>query len=137
VVESISYSHRGEFFDIQVPNAHHYFAEGAVHHNSGKTFTSAAWAYTFWKANFVDTSIYLSTTDMGASEARGWGTIKDLFDKDHYPLGKKLEYKHTIISPQDQEDKNQKDRDYRDAITAVAAERPWRAPTAAAAPTCF
>lgn len=88
--------------------------------SASKTFSSAAWAYTFWKANFVDTSIYLSTTDMGASEARGWGTIKDLFDKDRYPLGKKLEYKHTIISPQDQEDKNQKDRDYRDAITAVA-----------------
>lgn len=88
--------------------------------SSGKTFASSCWAYTFWKANFINTSIYLSTTDMGASEARGWGTIKDLFDRDKFPIGKKLEYKHCIISPQDNEDKNQKDRDYRDSITAVA-----------------
>jgi len=88
--------------------------------SAGKSFAAAAWAYTFWKANFIDTSVVLSTTSMEALENRIWAEVKEMFKKDAYPLGKLLEYKHTIISPLDQEDKNQKDRDYRDAITGIA-----------------
>jgi phage terminase large subunit-like protein len=42
-IDSISYSHRGEFWDLQVPVEHHYSAEGLWHHNSGKTRTGAEW----------------------------------------------------------------------------------------------
>jgi hypothetical protein len=119
-VQSIRKSHHGEFFDLTVPEVHHYFAEGGIHHNSaGKTHGAAAWAYTFWKANFINTSVFLSTTSMDALENRIWGNVKDMFRKDKFPIGKLLEYKHCLISPQEQEDKNQKERDYRDSITGI------------------
>jgi predicted phage terminase large subunit-like protein len=40
-VESIKYEKYGEFYDLEVPNIHHYSAQGLFHHNSGKSSAGA------------------------------------------------------------------------------------------------
>lgn len=42
-IDSIGFSHYGEYWDVTVPGAHHYAAQGLWHHNSGKTRTGAEW----------------------------------------------------------------------------------------------
>lgn len=117
---SIRKTHPQPFYDLIVPNAHHYFAEGAIHHNSGKTFITAAYGYTRWKSSAWNTSVYLSTTTGDAAQARGWGTIKDLHEKDRFRIGVRLEYRSMIVL---QEDKKEKERDYRDSISVVLIKK--------------
>lgn len=84
--------------------------------SAGKTFICAAHAYTFWKFSPWNTSCYLSTTTSEASHRRTWGAIKDLQQRDKFPVGTLLEYRHMLVL---QEDPNDKSRDYRDSISAV------------------
>lgn len=43
VIESIEFSHTDVFYDITVPFFACYYAEGVLHHNSGKTRSAAEW----------------------------------------------------------------------------------------------
>jgi hypothetical protein len=80
-VASIKSVGRGEFFDMKVPDEHHYFAEGAIHHNSGKTFSMAKFVLTDWWAR-PDKAIWLvSSTELRGAELRIWGVLKDLFNQ--------------------------------------------------------
>lgn len=48
-IESIEYSHYGEYYDLTVPSGQHYTAEGMIHHNSGKTRSGAEWVRSITK----------------------------------------------------------------------------------------
>lgn len=43
LIESITWERFGAFWDLTVPGAHHYSAEGIWNHNSGKTRTGSEW----------------------------------------------------------------------------------------------
>jgi hypothetical protein len=77
----------GDYYDLQVPNAHHYFAEGAIHHNSGKTH-EAAWFYLclYW-CDPHNTCVLVSSTDMRGLRMRAWGEMSALWQrgKDAFP----------------------------------------------------
>lgn len=119
-VSAIRKSHRELFYDMTVPDAHHYLAEGVIHHNSGKTYYLSSAAYTFWKADPRDTACYVSTTSAEAGEARTWGAIKDFFNKDQFQVGVLLSSQRMITL--DDETKNEageKERDMRHGVKAV------------------
>jgi hypothetical protein len=87
-VVSITKSHKETFYDLCVPNVHHYFAEGAIHHNSGKTYLMAAHCLiTFWAFPFTSFAL-VSSTDMRSLDQKIWGRgIKWLFNRarERYP----------------------------------------------------
>lgn len=116
-VVSIRYSHEDVFFDLTVPEAGHYFAEGAIHHNSGgKSTLAAAYCYTKWKSSPFDTSVFISTTTGDAGQSRAWGIIKDFHNNDLYKIGGRIEYLSLITL---NADAGTEHRDYRDSIKAV------------------
>jgi hypothetical protein len=84
---------------------------------SGKTLGASACAYTCWKSSPWNSTVILSTTDDKANDARGWGNISDLYDRDKFKIGVKLPYKKAIVL---EPDGKKEERDYRDAILGVA-----------------
>lgn len=88
--------------------------------SSGKSFTAAMYAYTLWKAKPQKTSIYLSTTTGEAGEARMWGIVKDLFTRDKYRIGKRIDSLQLICLDEEvKDDDGVKQRDFRDVIRCV------------------
>lgn len=79
-VTHISRTHKDVYYDISVPWAEHYFAEGAIHHNStGKTH-SAAWIYLCdYLCHPDDTVVLVSSTDIRGLKLRVWGEITMLW----------------------------------------------------------
>ncbi len=108
VVQEIRHVGRGKFYDLTVPVAHHYFAEGFVHHNSGKTYPSAKWLLTEYWADPDKTLGLVSSTDVRGLELRIWGQLKGLFNraKDRFPWlpGIPLESLHCITTDDIDED---------------------------------
>ena len=92
----------GDYYDLQVPGDHHYFAQGVIHHNSGKTH-EAAWNYLCEYLCFPkNTCVLVSSTDVRGLELRVWGEIKTLFEsaKDKFPWlpGILIDSKHCITT---------------------------------------
>lgn len=88
--------------------------------SSGKSFTAAMYAYTLWKAKPQKTSIYLSTTTGEAGEARMWGIVKDLFARDKFRIGKRIDSLQLICLDEEvKDDEGVKQRDFRDVIRCV------------------
>lgn len=81
-VESITKTNKEKFYDLCVPGIHHYFAEGAIHHNSGKTYLMSCHALIDFFV-FPRTSLaMISTTDIRSLELRIWGRgVKWLFNR--------------------------------------------------------
>lgn len=78
-VASIKPVGRHKFYDLCVPNVHHYFAEGAIHHNSGKTHEVADFMLTLYWAFPNDFTGLCSTTTIPQLNLRIWGQIKKQF----------------------------------------------------------
>lgn len=85
--------------------------------SSGKSFLIGAYCYTFWKTSPWDTSVYLSSTTLESLNARIWRYVKNLHEADKFKMGVRLDYRNTIVL---QEDKNDKNRDYGNAISGIA-----------------
>ena len=120
MVQSISDAGEDYFYDLQVPNAHHYFAEGAIHHNSGKTH-EASWIFLVEYFCFPDEMLVMvSSTDMRGLQLRVFGEIKMLFDKakeSHPELpGFAVESKCAICTDDIEEDKV---RDMRKGVVGI------------------
>jgi len=79
-VQSITSVGIGDFYDLYVPGPNHYFAEGAIHHNSGKTHVMARYALCDYFCFPRDTLILMSSTDLRGLELRVWGEVKDLYN---------------------------------------------------------
>jgi hypothetical protein len=70
------------FYDITVPEVHHYFAEGAIHHNSaGKTFNVVNFACTWWMMAPWLSSVILCSTTIKALKRRGWAEVQRFYTK--------------------------------------------------------
>lgn len=80
-VESITKVGIHDFYDLNVPVEHHYFAEGAIHHNSGKSYVAAGWAIVNWMSMPQDTMVLVTSTSLGGARGRAWGAILILLDK--------------------------------------------------------
>lgn len=88
--------------------------------SSGKTFVSSAYAQVKWKAAPFGTSVYLSTTSAEAGEARTWGTVKDMHNKDQFRIGKLINSLRVItLDEETKGEDGETERDYRNCLKAV------------------
>jgi len=80
-VQGISRIKRGKFYDLSVPGIEHYFAEGAIHHNSsGKTEFEAVWAIINWAVDPSNTCVLVTSTGIKEARQRIWGSIVKYFN---------------------------------------------------------
>lgn len=126
-VVSITKTQRNVFYDIAVPGVEHYFAEGAIHHNStGKTNVSG-WEYLLeYYCSPDDTLVLVSSTDIRGLELRVWGEIKMLHEsaKTKFPWlpGYLIDSKHCITTDElDESDAEEKlkARDLRKGVIGI------------------
>lgn len=108
------------YYDLQVPDKNHYFAEGAIHHNSGKTHESAWLRLCEYYCFPNETCVMVSSTDMRGLELRVWGEIKSLHERakqvsDVIP-GFLIDSKHCISTDNIEEDEK---RDLRKGIIGI------------------
>lgn len=88
--------------------------------SSGKTFVSSAYAQVKWKAAPFGTSVYMSTTSAEAGEARTWGTVKDMHNKDQFKIGKLINSLRVItLDDETANESGENERDYRNCLKAV------------------
>lgn len=71
----------GSFYDLTVPKAGHYFAEGTIHHNSNKTFLISKFVICHWWASPYKRLWLCSSTDKRGAELRIWGKIKEFYNR--------------------------------------------------------
>lgn len=75
-ITSIIESGKEKFYDITVPGPAHYFAQGFINHNSGKTETlaliGAMWFFLFPK----ETKVIVTSTTVAAAKDKVWGKVK-------------------------------------------------------------
>lgn len=86
----------------------------------GKSFPVGLWIYLDWCAAPHCTSAWVATTTLGASEDRIWGIISKLYKASRIPIGNLVDYRHMIVWGGAS---NDEDKDYRNAIKALAFER--------------
>lgn len=88
--------------------------------SSGKTFVSSAYAQVKWKAAPFATSVYLSTTSAEAGEARTWGTVKAMHNKDQFRIGKLISSLRIItLDDETANEAGENERDYMNCLKAV------------------
>lgn len=76
---SIRKTRKANFYDISVPGPQHYFAQGAIHHNSAKTYNIHAFAAIWWLCDPVNSSVTVVSTTREMLKARGWTEITRAF----------------------------------------------------------
>ena len=74
-VQEIKYVGTDIYYDMTVPKQHHYFAEGAIHHNTGKSAKEALWIIGNWLAAQEHTSCILTSTSREMLGKRIWSDI--------------------------------------------------------------
>lgn len=88
--------------------------------SAGKSYALAAYTYTYWKSKPFDTSVYISTTSAEAGEARAFGTVKDLYHRDQFRIGKLISSLRLItLDEETKGDDGNVERDYRNCVKAV------------------
>ena len=78
-VESIKSVGIHDFYDLNVPGRHHYFAEGGIHHNSGKSHTVALYGLMEYWARPTETYFIVMSTTKDAARTRIWKSITQLW----------------------------------------------------------
>lgn len=127
VVESIKYVATEQFYDIAVPNAHHYYADGFIHHNSGKSDSLGAICLTDWYPFSDCTTTIVSSTELAMLQRRIWGFI----EKYHRLAKKRCEWlpghlvqsKLSILQNSKDEDDDYEGRSHINAIFGVPCKR--------------
>lgn len=76
---SIRKTHKQVFYDLSVPGIEHYFAEGAIHHNSRKSTFGAVWAIVNWLCSPANTLILIASTSLTEARRRIWGQVEEYF----------------------------------------------------------
>lgn len=74
-VVSIRRTKKRVVYDITVPKAGHYFAEGMIHHNSAKSADAAKMALEYWLESPHDTSVIVCSTTMQSLRRRIWAEV--------------------------------------------------------------
>lgn len=116
----------GIFFDLKVPGPNHYFAEGAIHHNSGKTHSAAINVLADYYPWSDCTTVLVSSTEREMLEMRVWGEIKKYhrMAQDRFPHlipGNLIESRQRIIT--DSRFENADGRDFRNGICGVPCKK--------------
>jgi hypothetical protein len=113
------------FYDLTVPVHHHYFANGFIHHNTGKSFVPSACVLADYYCFPHCTTVLVSSTTRESLEMRVWGEIKKLhklararFD---YLPGYLIEGKQRIVT--DPRTESSEGRDFRNGLAGVACKR--------------
>lgn len=78
-VQAITRAGKRKFYDLTVPFAHHYFAEGIIHHNSGKSDLYALWGIVNWMCDPRNTLVLVTSTSLKDSRKRIWASITSYF----------------------------------------------------------
>lgn len=78
-VASITNAGYHDFYDLTVPIAHHYFAEGAIHHNSGKSTAIGLHALEFWQCAPLDTAVIIASKTIESAKKRIWREVSRLY----------------------------------------------------------
>jgi len=124
-VQHIKYVGRDFYYDLTVPNYHHYFAQGSIHHNSGKTFVPAACVLADYYMYPDCTTILVSSTTRESLEMRVLGEVKKLHKlaKGRYSWipGHLIEGRQRIVT--DPRSAEQEGRDFRNGLLGVACKR--------------
>jgi hypothetical protein len=125
VVTSIKPVGVEKFYDLQVPYAHHYYAEGFIHHNSGKSDSFGGNVLTDWYAHSSCTTVLVSSTDLKSLELRIWGMIKKYHKavKSEHPWmpGYLIEGRQMLTL--DPREECEDGRDFKNGIIAVACKK--------------
>lgn len=95
----------GNYYDLHVPIHHHYFAEGTIHHNSGKSSFGAIYAIINWMCDPVHTLVLCTSTDIKASRQRIWGQIKEYYQAVPGLPGKMVDSQALIVTTDDRGNK--------------------------------
>lgn len=66
-----------EFYDITVPSVEHYYAQGAIHHNSSKTRNVAGFACSWWLMYPEESSVTFCSTTIKSLRKRGWAEVQN------------------------------------------------------------
>lgn len=116
------------FYDLTVPDVHHYFAEGLIHHNSGKSVEAVFFTLTMFYAHPDGTTAICSSTTLESLEGRIWGYVKEFHKKARAILpwlpGHLIESKQKLLA----DAKDEESRDHRNGVFGVACRRggQWR-----------
>lgn len=65
-----------DFYDLNVPGEHHYFAEGAIHHNSGKSEALAYFAVAFFLIDPKNTMCIVTSKTVEIAQKKIWGSVR-------------------------------------------------------------
>lgn len=68
-----------KFYDISVPGPQHYFAEGAIHHNSAKTWNITNFACAWWLCAPEESSVIIVSTTMKMLRKRAWAEVSSFY----------------------------------------------------------
>lgn len=79
-VVSIEFVGVQTFYDLNVPIEHHYFAEGAIHHNSGKSDAAAVFCLVEWLAAPTETLCLVLSTTIAGAKKRIWKSVVELWN---------------------------------------------------------
>lgn len=82
-----------------------------------KSFGVGLWVLKDWQCVPYDTSTWVATTSLGASEDRIWGIVSNLFKLAKSPIGQLIDYRHMIVWGGVSSDEA---KDYKAAIKALA-----------------
>lgn len=78
-IVSIRSTGHATYYDITVPKAAHYFAEGSIHHNSSKTTGSVIYGVFWWLCGIQDSAFVLTSTTKGNIRSRAWNWVQKLY----------------------------------------------------------
>lgn len=77
---SITRTEPEEYYDIGVPDAHHYLAEGVFHHNSTKSTDAARFALEYWLEMPNETVVIMCSTSTKMLKMRVWSEVIRLYN---------------------------------------------------------
>ena len=108
-IVSIAYTGKDDYYDLTVPEHGHYFAEGAIHHNSSqKTSHAVEYSLLRYLASPENTLVILSTTTMDKLDIGVYAELTSLWKtarKLHPWLpGNSIAYKRAITTDDIEED---------------------------------
>ena len=113
------------FYDLCVPDVHHYFAEGAIHHNSGKTHSAALCGITDYLIFPECTSVIVCSTTKELLEQRVFGEIKRLWRnarrRYNWLSGHLIEGRMRIVT--DSRDDMEEGRDFINGVLGVPIKK--------------
>lgn len=77
LIKNVTLSGKEKFYDITVPGPAHYFAEGFINHNSGKTHAMALIAVMMFWLDPKNTKVLVTSITASAAAGRVWGHVKN------------------------------------------------------------